>query len=208
MKTIIALSAGHQPANNSNFIQPFPWVQDDIYYIEWLHVTTGDRRSHDYTPECVNSLQQSRGLREWLTYKACHRHWRWGSRVLAFLHLNWARSPAEAPTIDGVTFPMNAAISKTKCKVEWLFSESGQLWLHFFQMREVHPISVCVYTYSSRILEEAHLQKHLVIPTDTLLERGIFSKEDLATNETHLPSWTSAQAKCTYGDDTLRWKRT
>jgi len=68
------------------------------------------------------------------------------------------------------------------------------------------PIPVCVYTYSSSILEEAHLQKHLVIPTDTLLVRWISTEEDLSTNEALLLPWTSTRAKCTYGEDTLRCK--
>jgi len=61
------------------------------------------------------------------------------------------------------------------------------------------PISVCVYTYSSSILEEAQLQKHstanlrLLIPTE----------EDLSTHEALLLPWTSAQAECTDIDDTL-----
>jgi hypothetical protein len=78
----------------------------------------------------------------------------------------------------------------------------------FLPIERSAPISVCVYAYSSSILEEAHLLKNLVIATDTLLERWISTEEDLSTNEGLLPPRTSAQAKCTYGEDTLRWKRT
>ena len=46
------------------------------------------------------------------------------------------------------------------------------------------------------------------IPTDTRLERWISTEEDLSTNQALLPPRTSARAKCTYGEDTLRWKRT
>jgi hypothetical protein len=64
------------------------------------------------------------------------------------------------------------------------------------------PSPVCVYTYSSSNLEEAHLQKHstanlrLLIPTE----------ENLPTNEALLPPRTSARAKCTYGEYTVLLK--
>ena len=62
------------------------------------------------------------------------------------------------------------------------------------------PIPVCVYTYSSCNLEEAHLQKH----STANLRLLITTEEDLATNEALLPPQPSAQTKCPYGGDNLR----
>jgi len=54
-----------------------------------------------------------------------------------FLRVNGAWSPVQAPKMDGVIVPLNAAISKTKGEAETIY-QSAQLWLHFFRLSEVH----------------------------------------------------------------------
>jgi hypothetical protein len=78
--------------------------------------------------------------------------------------------------MDGVTAPLNAAISKTKGGVKRRFpSQHSYDYILLFERSA--PIPVCVYTYSSSNLEEAHLQKHstanlrLLIPTEEDLAR-------------------------------------
>jgi len=69
-------------------------------------------------------------------------------------------------------------------------------------IRQSAHISVCVYTYGSSNLEEAHLQKH----STANLQLYISTEEDLSTNEALLLPRMSAQAKFTYREDTLRLK--
>jgi hypothetical protein len=64
----------------------------------------------------------------------------------------------------------------------------------FLPIERSAPISVCVYTYSSGILEEAQLQKHFTYTYG------------YPTIDTLLQTRSSAQAKCTYGEDTLQLK--
>jgi len=87
------------------------------------------------------------------------------------------------------------------------------------------PIPVCVYTYSSSNLTEVFYSQ----PRDTLLERRRPMENDLSLNggliapgtsvranfpytenppqfDALLLPWTSARAKCTYGEDTLTLK--
>ena len=89
--------------------------------------------------------------------------------------------------MDGATLPLNAAILRTKSAVRDDLRVST-VTTTFLPIEQSAPIPICVYTYSSSNLEEAHFQKHstanlrLLIPTE----------ED------------PARKKCTYGGDTLR----
>jgi len=157
-------------------------VQDDTNYFQWQQSTTGHWRTCDYTPECVNARWKPRDLRDQMVHKGHHRHWRWLSRVQVFLQVNWARSPSQAPILDGVTLPVNAAISKTKGEVERRFT--SQYSYDFISSNWVK----CTYL-SLRVHTWLEQQQRSISPFDALL-------------------WPqrSAQAMCTYGDDTLRLK--
>ena len=163
------------------------WLEDNINYFQWLQLTTGHRRSRNCTPERVNSRRKPRELRDQLAQKARRRHRRWWSWVRD--KINWVRSPAPAPTMDRVILPLNAAISWIKGEVRDVLRVSTVMTT-ILLFEGSAPIPVCVYTYSSSNLEEAHLQKHsranlrLLVPTE----------EDLA------------RTKCTYRGDTLRIK--
>jgi len=89
--------------------------------------------------------------------------------------------------MDGVTLPLNAVILRTKSAVSDDLRIST-VTTTFLPIEQSAPIPICIYTYSSSNLEEAHFQKHstanlrLLIPTEEYL----------------------AQTKCTCGGDTLR----
>jgi len=78
---------------------------------------------------------------------------------ISFLHVHWAQSPAQAPTMDGVTVPLNTAISTIKGEVGDDFHVSTVTTI-ILLFEWSAPISVSVYTYSSSNLEEAHFQRH------------------------------------------------
>jgi len=90
--------------------------------------------------------------------------------------------------MDGVTLPLKEAISRIKAKSDEF--RVSTVTTTILLIERSAPIPVCLYTYSSSNLEEAHLQKHstanlrLLIPTE----------EDLA------------RTKCTYRGDTVRIK--
>jgi len=132
--------------------------------------------------------------------------------------------------MDGATLPLNAAILRTTSAVRDDLRVST-VTTTFLPIERSAPISVCVYTYSSSNLEEAHLQKHStatytygyttramnlygggsVYNSSTLTATNVCASEvplrrRPSTIEALLPSRTSAQVKCTYGDDTPRLK--
>jgi len=100
-----------------------------------------------------------------------------------------------------VTLPLDAAISRIKGEVRDDLRVST-VTTTFLPIERSAPYSVCVYTYSSSNLEEAHLQKHSTANLQLLIPM----EDGLPTNEALLLARTSPRAKCTYGEDTLRLK--
>ena len=104
-----------------------------------------------------------------------------------FLEVNWAQSPAQAPTMHGVIWPLNAAYGVSRRSQT--NSESAQLQLHFIQWSGVHlSQSACtptaLATSKKPTCRTSTANLWLLIPTE----------EDL--------TWT----KWTYGGATLRIK--
>jgi len=93
-----------------------------------------------------------------------------------FLQVNWARSPVEAPTIDGVTLPLNAAISWIKGEDRDILRVSAVRTTILLFERSA-PIPVWVYIYRSSNLAEAfdiYLRIHN--SSDEYLWRRIFQR--------------------------------
>jgi len=138
INTTTIMSTGHHQANDKNGIRS---IQMSSRRHQLLPKATIDNR----TPE--NSR-----LHPWTrqftaeTYRAQRPNGAQGASLKLktmitstrpSLRVNGARSPVEAPTMDGVVIPLSATISKTKGDAEMIY-QSAQLRLHFFRLSEVH----------------------------------------------------------------------
>jgi len=132
-----------------------------------------------------------------------------------FLQVNWARLPVQAPTIDGVTLPLNAAISRIEVRSDNF--RVSTVTTPVLPIEPSAPILVCVYTYSSTILEEANLPKHYTYtygrgsvyesstPTATNINTSnVHSRRSHPTIEWHWGWEACPRLNRTYSGDTLR----
>ena len=142
------------------------------------------------------------------------------------LWVNWVGSTVEVPTMDRVTLPHNAAISRIKAKSETIY-EPAMLPLHFFQFSTVHLLSLIVHRQlwqhrRSPVVEEWYNYLYLIQYSSEKYVRtrmSLLMKRSRSTNvcpsEVHLRrsqptieehwGWDAfSRMKFTYNGDTLR----
>jgi hypothetical protein len=107
--------------------------------------------------------------------------------------INRARSPAEAPTMDRATLPLNAAILRTKSAVRDDLRVST-VTTTFLPIVQSASTSIGVYTDSSSNLEEAHLRRHSTATYTygggSAYERSTLTAANVCTSEVDLQRLT------------------
>jgi len=152
------------------------WVQDDINYFQWLQSTTGHRRICDSTPERVNSRRSrvrqigTQGMMPTLKMMI--------TSTRPFLQVNWAWSPAKAPSMDGVTLPLNAVTS-------WIKGE----------VRDVLRVSTLWHPGRNPLAEAFYIYLRIHYSSDQYLRRRIFPRmkqsycHERLHKQVHLRRW-------------------
>jgi len=196
--TIIIPTTAHHPANDKNRIR----------------LIQMSSRRHQLLQNAVinHRIPEKSRLHTWMRQFTAESQWAQrptgapgtsatlktiGTSSRPFLHVNWARSSTQAPTMDKVLLPQNAVISKTKGKVRD-DSRVSTVMTTIFLFQQSAPIAVRVYSYRSSSLEEAHWQRHFeatqeYITRATNTDRGEFVNDlstltamTVCTSEVHL----------------------
>ena len=188
-------------AVQNSTIGPSQQQKSHTIHPDEFKTTTGHRRNPVCTPEQVNSQRKPRELRDQFEHKAHHRHYRRWSQVQDMI--NWARSTAEAPTTDGVTLPLNAAVLIIKAKSDYL--QVSTITITFRPIEWSAPIPACVYTCCISNLAEVDLRRH---GTTTYIWYTTWAKNTYGRGSVYDWSTLTATNICrsnwTYSCNTLR----